>query len=228
MFKIGLLDKYNKNSIDTKQTFDNQCEVYTLSKESIIDQLSMIDGIVMHYKKDIEKSILYEQIVIVRNVSTIPIWVISEAMSTRERLTFLKLGALVIIKEGIFDEELSLSLANALQAINQRRSFNGLVTASRLKNIEISESNSSIQFKTGQTVHLTRLEFQLFMELSKVPNQAVSYDKLSQLIWEESFKKGNQYRLANLVFHVRQKLKKENVNPLIIKTVRSRGYMLAE
>ncbi|MBP2100405.1 winged helix-turn-helix domain-containing protein [Enterococcus rivorum] len=228
MFKIGLLDNYNKNDLDTKQTFDTRCEIYHLSKETVINQLSMIDGLVMHYRENAEKSELYEQVVIIRNVSVIPIWVVSEVMSSRERLTFLKLGVLVIIKKGIFDEELSLSLVNALKIVDHRRTITNTRILSQSKNIEIIDSNCSIRFKEGQIVHLTRLEFQLILELAKEPNKAVSYEELTTLIWSDSVPKGDIYRLANLVFNVRKKLREENIDPSIIKTIRSRGYMLTE
>ncbi|MFD2387996.1 hypothetical protein [Enterococcus rivorum] len=136
MFKIGLLDNYNKNDLDTKQTFDTRCEIYHLSKETVINQLSMIDGLVMHYRENAEKSELYEQVVIIRNVSVIPIWVVSEVMSSRERLTFLKLGVLVIIKKGIFDEELSLSLVNALKIVDHRRTITNTRILSQSKTLK--------------------------------------------------------------------------------------------
>nr|WP_245341966.1 helix-turn-helix domain-containing protein [Enterococcus rivorum] len=149
-------------------------------------------------------------------------------MSSRERLTFLKLGVLVIIKKGIFDEELSLSLVNALKIVDHRRTITNTRILSQSKNIEIIDSNCSIRFKEGQIVHLTRLEFQLILELAKEPNKAVSYEELTTLIWSDSVPKGDIYRLANLVFNVRKKLREENIDPSIIKTIRSRGYMLTE
>ncbi|MFD2387995.1 helix-turn-helix domain-containing protein [Enterococcus rivorum] len=68
----------------------------------------------------------------------------------------------------------------------------------------------------------------MILELAKEPNKAVSYEELTTLIWSDSVPKGDIYRLANLVFNVRKKLREENIDPSIIKTIRSRGYMLTE
>nr|WP_245341782.1 helix-turn-helix domain-containing protein [Enterococcus rivorum] len=92
----------------------------------------------------------------------------------------------------------------------------------------IDEQNFSFCLDDGRTIYLTRLEYRLFVELAKEPNQTVLYADLIERIWSETVQKDTIYRLANLVFHVRQKLRKEQINPEIIKTIRSRGYMLYE
>ncbi|MBP2097250.1 DNA-binding response regulator [Enterococcus rivorum] len=232
MFKVGILDNYNKFNPDTKQSFYQQCEVHPLNSANVKEQLPNLDGLVMYYSDETEKTEIYEHLVTVKNISTIPIWVISEEISSIERLIFLKLGAFAIKKEGEFNEILSLSLSNTLKLIHSKSEPRNEVYSSqftyRTQNVKINEQDFSIHFKEGQIVHLTKLEYQLFAKLAKNPNQVVLYDELIESLWIDSDKIDPFYRLANLVFHVREKLKKSNVNPNIIRTIRLRGYMLNE
>ena len=54
-------------------------------------------------------------------------------------------------------------------------------------------------------------------------NQCVTYQQLLSSLWSES-SMDKKYLVANLVFHLREKLEKKE--GITIKTVRSRGYML--
>lgn len=232
MFKIGLFKKYNKKEGSTKpiftDKFEEKCKVYHLDREDVTNQLSELDGLIMHYDEAIEKSYLYEQIVIIRNISAIPIWIVSEKMAAIERLTFLKLNTFVVVKKFNLDEELCLTVTNLLKVLNQRQHLSQVGKPQGKNEIEINEKNSSIHFKEGQIIQLTKLEHQLFTALAKESNKVLLYTELISLIWGATGTKNEICRLSNLVFHVREKLKQGQVNPNLIKTVRSKGYMLAE
>lgn len=53
----------------------------------------------------------------------------------------------------------------------------------------------------------------------------MTYEQLFQEIWCD-VDESKQYRLNNLIFHLRKKIEKNTKNPVFIKTIRSRGYML--
>lgn len=232
MFKIGILSNYNKKTTDIEPLSNNQCEVHYVERDIVLEHLATFDGVIMHYKNEGEKSQVYEQILTIRSTSRIPIWIMSEEMSSLDKLIFLKLGVFVMIKEYVFDEELSLTLSNTLHFFNPKpegKRRNNLPKENNIsKDITINARNLSLCFRNGQIIYLTNLEYRLFIELAKEPNKTILYDDLIEKIWPDNNKKDALYRLANLVFHLRKKLRNEQINPNIVKTVRSRGYMFSE
>nr|WP_277989067.1 MULTISPECIES: helix-turn-helix domain-containing protein [Enterococcus] len=75
-------------------------------------------------------------------------------------------------------------------------------------------------------VSLTKLEFKLLDVLSQKPKMTFSYDEIEKQVYG-SDSKTRQYRITNLIYHLRRKLERTTgQNKVYIKTVRSRGYML--
>ncbi|WP_176271500.1 helix-turn-helix domain-containing protein, partial [Enterococcus sp. 7E2_DIV0204] len=74
-------------------------------------------------------------------------------------------------------------------------------------------------------VFLTKKESDLFSFLYKNKNNTVFYDKITSAIWPQNNKIKN-YIIANLVFHLREKIKESRELELV--TVRGRGYMLRD
>lgn len=81
-----------------------------------------------------------------------------------------------------------------------------------------------------QEVSLTKLEFQTISFLQENIGKAMSYEEIYQAVWQEKHTgsplENRQYRISNLIFHLRKKMEINNVHPNYIKTVRSKGYML--
>ena len=78
----------------------------------------------------------------------------------------------------------------------------------------------------GKAVHLTAAEFQLLQALVDHANQAVGRDRLLELIagrrWEPFDRTVDQH-----VSRLRRKLERDPKRPELIRSVRSRGYLLA-
>lgn len=75
-----------------------------------------------------------------------------------------------------------------------------------------------------QTVYLTKLEYRALSILHAASPRAVSYKEMYEEIWGAPYDERN-YRIANIIFHLRVKLEKNVRNPQIVKTVRSNGYL---
>lgn len=73
-------------------------------------------------------------------------------------------------------------------------------------------------------IELTRNEFKMMSILHNAMGNVVSYRELIKGMWSVNDDVSYKYRLANLVFHVRKKLKKQSY--IDIKIVRTRGYKL--
>ena len=92
--------------------------------------------------------------------------------------------------------------------------------------IELIPNNVSVRlYPNEDEISLTRLEYQLMNLLYENPSKGITYEEIYEEVWQTPYK-DNKYRVANLVFHLREKLEKAGGKPSIIRTVRSRGYML--
>lgn len=89
---------------------------------------------------------------------------------------------------------------------------------------ELLPSNFSIVLQ-GKEISLTKLEFRTIEFLQSQQGVAVSYEEIYKNVWDEDGQ-GKQYRVSNLIFHLRQKIEEDTARPEYIKTIRSKGYML--
>lgn len=229
MFKIGLFDNFFQ-AAEENSSFEGYEFTY-LENNQLMPELSLLDGVILCYEQENEKVITYERIVTIKSISQLPIWVVSTNMTDEEKLVLLKLGAFA--GRALCKQELSLNIANTLTLVeSQQQGEPSDITKQMLPNpsnheeIQFNVGNLSGRFGDSQEIYLTRLEYQLLEILNRKKNLAVTYNEIETYLWGESKKDGQMYRIANLAFLVRQKLKKNAVNPGFIKTIRSVGYML--
>lgn len=93
----------------------------------------------------------------------------------------------------------------------------------------MNAQNHSIQLPNQTEVSLTNLEYKLLALLDTRVNQAFTYENIYSSIWDskrETELSEKKYRIANMVFHIRNKLKRHDINPNVLRTVRSVGYLL--
>ncbi|MBC9810819.1 winged helix-turn-helix domain-containing protein [Carnobacterium maltaromaticum] len=77
-------------------------------------------------------------------------------------------------------------------------------------------------------MNLTKIEFQIMGVLCDNPDKTVCYADFMKQVWSnESDGTVRNYKIANAVFHIRNKIEKNRKFPRFIKTVRSKGYMLS-
>ncbi|MFD2388371.1 winged helix-turn-helix domain-containing protein [Enterococcus rivorum] len=89
---------------------------------------------------------------------------------------------------------------------------------------EMNEANMSVLIE-GKEIELTKREFCMIHLLSSNPKTAFSYEEIYQSVWNEAYN-NQKYKVANVIFRLREKIEKNTEKPIYIRTVRSRGYML--
>ncbi|MEI5994475.1 winged helix-turn-helix domain-containing protein [Candidatus Enterococcus mansonii] len=177
-----------------------------------------LDGVIIidEYQKSISKSCgLITQL---RNDPKLLIWMYGKEISEVNRLIYLQLGVDGNIT-GTEKQELFLIVRNTVNRMKQSKK-----EKKELPLFKLHPQNQSVFTAEGKEISLTNLEFKALAHLCQQPGQALSYSELSQGIWGEHVE---QYRprLANVIFHIREKLEQEPNNFHVIKTVRSIGYM---
>ncbi|MBO0472890.1 hypothetical protein IGL98_001456 [Enterococcus sp. DIV0840] len=169
------------------------------------------------------------------------IWVLTHDKNSVKNIIFLKLGVDGVIPANNFPEEFTLVMKNAL--CRQQNDFNKTIYNQKkidahsdpymefadktndVHKVELYPSNLSIVLDGEKEVNLTRLEYRTFEMLYQNRNKVVSYEEIYDFVWKSSID-NQQYRVANIIFHIRRKLKATSDNDNLIKTVRSIGYRL--
>ncbi|WP_207696233.1 hypothetical protein DOK67_0002035 [Enterococcus sp. DIV0212c] len=157
----------------------------------------------------------------------VPIYLLSAIDESRSNIVYLQLGAEACFPMKMEAEELYYTLSNLLSHyLNNQRHFLANTSSSR-KEIELISRNLSVLIDGKQEVSLTKKEYSALEILYNSPGQTISYDELKEKLWVSEINGENKnYRVANLMFHLRNKIEASTTNPRFIKTVRSKGYML--
>ncbi|HDH7119302.1 TPA: response regulator transcription factor [Enterococcus faecalis] len=165
-----------------------------------------------------------------RNVD-IPIYILSKNNSDYN-MVYLQLGVEACFSVEIAPDEFCMTLTNLLNhyyPIFSRKSREKLEDKLSVEadNLALVSENLSVIIDGKKEVSLTKIEFQIMSVLYDNPCKAVCYAELMRKVWsdESDVTEGN-YKIANAIFHLRNKIEKNPKVPKYIKTVRSKGYML--
>lgn len=87
------------------------------------------------------------------------------------------------------------------------------------------ESFSAV--KHGKSIYLTKLEFCFLDLLISHRGTVVTYEEIYHALWQKKLNMNYsiQARISNLAFLVRKKVEDAPQKPMLIKTIRSIGYM---
>lgn len=163
-----------------------------------------------------------------KNVN-VPIYLLTALDESRSNIVYLQLGAQACFPTTMEAEELYYTLTNLLtHNLNASSHLPKKTSAvSKGKEIELIPRNLSVLIDGQTEVSLTKKEFSTLEILCNSPGRTISYDELKEKLWNsEGNVEDKNYRVANLIFHLRSKIEISATNPRIIKTVRSKGYML--
>lgn len=227
MYNIGFVILGNTEEQQYIESLKSeQLKVTVLDKNEAIETTEQYEGIVIkeHHSQNI--SSICELIILLKKNYDTFIWVISERANKMNHIVYLQLGADGILDNDYETEESKLLMLNALNRYNRTYS----ITEERGgksrpdPGIQLRPCNFSVLLN-GKEISLTKLEFKTIEFLQTQQGVAVSYEEIYKNVWENE---GNdkQYRVSNLIFHLRQKIEKDAAHPKYIKTVRSKGYKL--
>ncbi|WP_429969004.1 response regulator transcription factor [Enterococcus sp. AZ136] len=160
----------------------------------------------------------------------IPMYILSKKNSEYNKV-YLQLGVEACFSIEIDPDEFCSTLTNLL---NRCYSVTSQITKEKFENksylsnnIELILENRSVLIGGQKEVGLTNIEFKILYVLNDNANKTVCYADLIEKVWTiEQNKNELKYKVANVVFHLRNKIEKNPKSPVFIKTVRSRGYML--
>ncbi|MGX7245674.1 winged helix-turn-helix domain-containing protein [Enterococcus quebecensis] len=236
MYNIGVASFLGTLSKEYMKKVNEIGQVHLIHQENIQLMIKEVDCIVIPDDSDDDNrmSVVLKAIIEIKAQTNKLVWVLTKETNSIKNLVFLKLGVDGVLPINDFPEEFSLVMENALH-----RQKNGLNHDTQMGSISLEErisdefplfelfpSNLSVIINGEKEICLTRLEYRTLEILYRNRNQAVSYKEIYETVWKDDI--GNkQYRVANLIFHLRKKVEKDKDNPQFIKTVRSIGYRLS-
>ncbi|MGC6769779.1 winged helix-turn-helix domain-containing protein [Enterococcus sp. LJL51] len=213
----------------------NQINVVSLTDENFNTYINSLDAVVIRENPAEDVSNTCSLLLKLKEYSGIFVWVFSSDSAKIMRSVYLQLGAVGIIPEDSDSEEFRLTITNSLYRKQEHPDNNEgkrteksvSVTPTSDKTLELIPRNFSINVKGKGEIPLTRLEYHAMETLYKYINSAVTYKELYEEVWDGEFdEKNSNYKVANLIFHLREKLEGKSTPFVYIKTVRSKGYML--
>ena len=153
----------------------------------------------------------------IREKSMVPIVMLTAKGETQDVVSGLEAGADDYMTKPFNPQELVARLK-----VRLRRS--GAVSDVGLKigNVEINQVSHTI-IRDGQSIPLTRLEFDLIVALAKEPGRVFTREALLSEVW--GYRPATDTRLVNVhIQRLRAKVEADPEDPKIILTVRGVGY----
>ena len=154
---------------------------------------------------------------LIREKSMVPIVMLTAKGETQDVVAGLEAGADDYMVKPFNAQELVARLK-----VRLRRS--GAVSGSglRIGNVEIDQVSHTI-LRNGQSIPLTRLEFDLIVALAKEPGRVFTREALLSEVW--GYRPATDTRLVNVhIQRLRAKVEENPEDPKIILTVRGVGY----
>lgn len=182
------------------------------------EQIEKIDGLVLTMDEKKEMGFIVDWLLTCQKSPSIFVWVFSAVALEYEEDILLGLGANDVVMTKSRESNLIQVVKNTfvrLEQSNKLRKKKGTYSI-------INEKNRSVLVNGVEKV-LTRKEYQSFLLLYKSKNSVVSYEELLDQLYPNNNKR-EIYRIANIIFHLREKIKEDD--HYTINTVRSKGYIL--
>lgn len=225
MYTLGINFKEEENLFGYGDFDFPDCQMISFTENDFLQRVQKADGILL--KETGEHSIekICYMIIELRKKCNPLIWVLSKKASLIQKIIYLELGADGTFTDMNAPEEIYLVIK---QSLNRYRKSKKETEVKAESGITLNERNLSIQGdKEELEVILTRLEYQLLKLFLENESVVLTYQQLYEEIWGYPYE-NDRYRIANLVFHLRKKLKQAGKDPEAIRTVRAQGYMLGK
>lgn len=186
-----------------------------------------IDGVIIFDEEQKNVGETCNLILKIKNASIPFVWTFSKEIPEVNRLVYLQLGAVGNFHKGCEPEELRLIIRNTMMS---RQQLSNPIESMEIPNkkkadVELLSDNRSVVIGGDKEIGLTKLEYQLLELLFSSGGKAVTYEEIHEDVWgrKQTFSRA---RIANLMFHLRQKMEVDPLYPKYVRTVRSKGYML--
>jgi two-component system response regulator MtrA len=154
----------------------------------------------------------------IRQVSTVPIVMLTARVDTAEIVAGLELGADDYVTKPFAGPELVARVRAALRRVS---SDEPLATI-RVGTLEI-DSAAFRAVEGGEVLDLSATEFRLLFELARHPDRVLSREKLLERVWGYDYL-GDSRLVDMAINRLRTKLGDDPKSPRYIATVRGAGY----
>ena len=154
-----------------------------------------------------------------------PILVVSERSSEADRVLGLEAGADDYVTKPFSVTELVSRVRALLRGRRLEREARQRPLR-RVGELRIDFARHQVGVD-GQTVHLTRSEFQILALLAERPGQVFTRRQIMEHLWETPYV-GDDHACEVHVSNLRRKLERDPHHPELIRTVRGVGYKLVE
>jgi two-component system KDP operon response regulator KdpE len=159
----------------------------------------------------------------VREMSDVPIIVLSARDREAEKIAALDLGADDYVNKPFGIGEL---LARIRAVTRQKRSSAPEATAFSLGNVHIDALAHRV-VRHGETLRLTPKEFELLVSLARHAGRVMTHRQILSTVWGPAHASDTQY-LRVFIGQLRQKLEEDPSNPRLILTEPGIGYRVAD
>ncbi len=157
----------------------------------------------------------------VRRISDLPIVMVTARDDTHDVVAGLEAGADDYLTKPFAPKELSARIRALLRRV---RIPTPDLSTLEFGDLKILPDQGQI-IVNGKTIHLTRTEFQLLVELASVPGRVFSREELLERVWGKDY--FGDGRLVDVhVRRLRKKIEPEDAKPRYVVTVRGFGYKL--
>ncbi|EOH96641.1 hypothetical protein UAW_01806 [Enterococcus haemoperoxidus ATCC BAA-382] len=235
MYHLGVIsnEEMDQQLVEAFQKYD--LNLVSLDETDIIQKTSDFDGILIKEDANQEISTTCEWIMKIKENSGTFTWVISEVATSTIRQIYLKIGADATFDKSHFPSEVILFIRNNLQRQEANKMLDQQnsephVSNGRMPLLKINPINRSLILYTKDSdkkeVGLTKNEYKLMELLCSQPGKVFNYEEINENIWGTSYQP--TYQVANIIFHVREKIKNASADSSIIKTIQAKGYMVKQ
>ncbi|MBP1047878.1 response regulator transcription factor [Enterococcus sp. BWM-S5] len=231
MYNIGINlvnEKFENTYVNTINK--SECNLSLVDEKDIEEVIDDLDGVVLKENTSQNIGEICELIIKIKKMSNSFIWIFCDEPVDVQKIIYLQLGADGIFTKDNSPEEMSLSMNNSLKRYQKINTIEDICEEKEEGGLKLINHNLSVRPSgRSEEIPLTRLEFQLMRLLYENHSKGVSYKDIYEEIWQAPYENNKyKYKVANLVFHLRVKLENGGAKPSIIRTVRSKGYMLSE
>ncbi|WP_261854267.1 response regulator transcription factor [Clostridium folliculivorans] len=162
----------------------------------------------------------------IREVSTIPVIIISAKDSELDKILGLELGADDYITKPFSLNELNARINASLRRIGYFK--NSLPKESKIQRGELTLDLDNYQLiKNGTPIDLTAKEFEIIKLLLENPKRVFTKTQLFSSIWQDDFMKDENTVMVH-IRRVREKIEDNPSEPKYIKTIWGIGYKLGD
>lgn len=222
--RLGIIDTENNIS---EQFFTNQTAAPILNSKEVVEKndLKNLDALLICKNQVFGMREVCEWVIKMKMYKDVPIWVASSEKQLEEKNVYLQLGVCGVFEGNYSIEEINLAISNNLNIMKNDSQ----------EKIEKSEFFLLDPLKLSlfigdSSIPLTRLEYVLMELLYEHKEEVCTYEMLAESLLGGQFEllgETGQSRVANVICKIRSKLSQASEGKQdVIKTIRSRGYML--